>query len=84
MFAYRIEELTMSEPRTPGEGAPSPDAVKEHVKKFGEKTNLGAGNTEPDPATAEAPPDELKAGDKKRRTTGAGPDPTEAGVGGKD
>lgn len=76
----------MTEPRTPAGGAPPPDAVKEHVKKFGEEANLGAGNKEPDPATAVNPPDDLKAGDKKREATGPGPDPTgsDSGVGGKD
>lgn len=35
------------------------------------QTNTGAGNSEPDPATAENPPSEIKAGDQKR-------DPTES------
>lgn len=56
----------MSEPHTPAEGAPSADTVKEHVKQFGEETNLGAGNEEPDPATAENPPADLRSGDEKR------------------
>ena len=34
-----------------------------------EQTNLGAGNQEPDPATAENPPQDVKAGAKKRDQT---------------
>lgn len=49
-----------------------------------EKKDLGAGNTEPDPATAENPPNEVKAGEKKRENVGPGPDPVGGGVGGKD
>lgn len=56
----------MSEPHTPAGGAPPADAVEEHVKQSGEETNLGAGNKEPDPVTADAPPSELKEGDIKR------------------
>lgn len=74
----------MSEPHTPPGGAPSADAVKDHVKKAGEETNLGAGNEEPDPATAENPPAEVKAGDKKREKGGAPDTEAEAGVGGLD
>lgn len=71
----------MSEPTTPAGGAPSADAVKEHVKKTGEEVNSGAGNEEPDPATAETPPDQIRAGDAKRETQGAPETPDEAGVG---
>ncbi len=74
----------MSEPHTPAGGAPPADAVKEHVKKVGEETNLGAGNKEPDPATAENPPEDLKAGDKKRDKEGAPDTEAEAGIGGSD
>lgn len=75
----------MSEPHTPAGGAPPADAVQEQVKKTGQETNLGAGNTEPDPATAENPPDDLKAGDKKREKGGSGTESAaEAGVGGPD
>lgn len=56
----------MSEPHTPPGGAPPADAVEEHVNQTGEEKNLGAGDEEPDPATAEAPPEETHAGDKKR------------------
>jgi hypothetical protein len=34
-----------------------------------EQTNLGAGNQEPDPATAGSPPSDIKAGDKMRDKT---------------
>lgn len=34
-----------------------------------EQTNLGAGNQETDPATAENPPSDIKAGDKVRDKT---------------
>jgi hypothetical protein len=52
---FHGEELTISEPRTPAEGAPPAETVKEHVKQTGEDKNLGAGGEEPDPATADAP-----------------------------
>lgn len=71
----------MSEPHTPAEGAPPADAVKEHVRQVGEQTNLGAGNNEPDPATAENPPSDLRAGEKKRDKSGGPESATEAGVG---
>lgn len=70
----------MSEPHTPAGGAPSADQVKENVKQFGEETNLGAGNQEPDPATAENPPGQTGAGDKKREKRGAPDTAAEAGV----
>lgn len=70
----------MSEPHTPAGGAPSADEVKEHVKQVGEEANLGAGNQEPDPATAENPPSEIRSGDKKREKQGAPDTATEAGV----
>jgi hypothetical protein len=43
--------------------------VEEHVKQTEEDTDLGAGNKEPDPATADAPPSDIEAGDKKRTQT---------------
>jgi hypothetical protein len=49
-----------------------------------EGTNLGAGNEEPDPATAENPPEQTKAGDAKRNKEGAPDTEAEAGVGGLD
>lgn len=72
----------MTEPHTPAEGAPSADAVQEHVKQVGEETNLGAGEEEPDPATAEDPPGQIRAGDKKRDKEGAPDTAAEAGTGG--
>lgn len=48
------------------EDAPSAGAVKEQVDKLQQETNLGAGNQEADPATAENPPSDIKAGDEKR------------------
>jgi hypothetical protein len=72
----------MSEPHTPAEGAPSAEEVAEHVSQVDEETNLGAGNQEPDPATAENPPSDISAGDEKRDKTESGPESaTEAGVG---
>ncbi|MGH3913043.1 MAG: hypothetical protein ACRDTC_06490 [Pseudonocardiaceae bacterium] len=56
----------MSEPQTPPAGAPSAGDVQEHVQERQEDLNLGAGNEEPDPATAENPPSDLQAGDSKR------------------
>lgn len=84
MFHSHDGESTMSEPHTPPEGAPPADAVKEHVKQTHEETNLGAGDEEPDPATAEDPPSQTSAGDKKRDTEGAPDTAAEAGVGGPD
>jgi hypothetical protein len=70
----------MSEPHTPETGAPPADEA-EHVEQTGNQANLGAGNEEPDPATAEDPPSDISAGDKKR-PTGPGPESApEAGAG---
>jgi hypothetical protein len=52
--------------------------------KIGEGTNSGAGNEEPDPASAGSPPAGVKAGDKKRDKEGAPDTEAEAGVGGLD
>lgn len=52
--------------------------------QVGEGTDSVAGNEEPDPATAESPPAELSAGDKKRNKEGAPDTEAEAGVGGLD
>lgn len=71
----------MSEPHTPAEGAPSADAVKEHVKQVDKELNLGAGNAESDPATAANPPSDIRAGDKKR-DPGSTETAADAGVGG--
>lgn len=45
---------------------PSAETEKDRVAKLGEETNLGAGNEEPDPATAEDPPRRGGEGDEKR------------------
>jgi hypothetical protein len=58
----------MSENPSSG-NAPSADELKERVESLDEQTNLGAGNEEPDPATAEDPPSEVRAGGKKRAQT---------------
>jgi hypothetical protein len=47
---------------------------QEDVGKLHDKTNSGAGNQEPDPATAENPPSDIEAGDAARGQTGAGAD----------
>ena len=59
----------MSESRPSSENAPPAEVLKERVEKLDEETNLGAGNAEPDPATAENPPSEIKSGDAKREQT---------------
>lgn len=59
----------MSEPRTPAEGAPSAESVKDHVKQMDEEMDLGVGDQEPDPATAANPPSDPREGDKKRTQT---------------
>ncbi|PZS38254.1 MAG: hypothetical protein DLM62_14710 [Pseudonocardiales bacterium] len=51
--------------------APAED-LKERVDAGGATTDSGAGNVEPDPATAENPPSDLEAGDKKRGQAEAG------------
>ncbi|MGQ0779408.1 MAG: hypothetical protein ACT4NY_34165 [Pseudonocardiales bacterium] len=56
----------MSEIETPPGGAPSAEDVQEHVDERQEELKLGAGDQESDPATAEDPPADLKAGDDKR------------------
>jgi hypothetical protein len=59
----------MSENRPSSENAPSPEVLKERVDELDEKEDLGAGNVEPDPVTAESPPSDISAGDKKRAQT---------------
>lgn len=51
---------------------PSAEVEKERVGKLQEQMNLGAGNQEPDPATAEDPPRDISAGDKARETEESG------------
>jgi hypothetical protein len=53
----------MVEDRT---NAPSAEELKKRIDELGEESNLGAGSEEPDPATAENPPPERKAGDQAR------------------
>jgi len=59
----------MSESQPSSENAPSAEELKARVDKLDEQTDLGAGNQEPDPATAESPPSEIKAGDEVREQT---------------
>ncbi|HZD16451.1 MAG TPA: hypothetical protein VE196_15285 [Pseudonocardiaceae bacterium] len=56
----------MAEDRT---NAPSAEELKDRFNKVGEESNLGAGENEPDPATAEQPPSDIRAGDEKRVQT---------------
>jgi hypothetical protein len=49
--------------------APSAEEFKERLEKIGDQSNLGAGENEPDPATAQNPPSDLEAGDQKRTQT---------------
>jgi len=55
----------MSESPSSG-AAPSAEELKERVETQAEGQDLGAGEEEPDPATAEQPPQEVRAGDEKR------------------
>ena len=59
----------MSESQPSSENAPSAEELKGRVDQLDEQTDLGAGNAEPDPATAENPPSDISAGDKKRTQT---------------
>jgi hypothetical protein len=56
----------MAEDRTQ---APSAEELKNRFEKIGEESNLGAGEDEADPVTAENPPQDMKAGDQKRVQT---------------
>jgi hypothetical protein len=47
---------------------PSAEEENERVSALQEQTNLGAGDQEPDPATAENPPSDIRTGDKARPT----------------
>jgi hypothetical protein len=55
----------MSESPSSG-AAPSAEELKERVEAQAEEQNLGVGEEEPDPATAEEPPKEVSAGDEER------------------
>jgi hypothetical protein len=59
----------MSESQPSSGDAPSAEELKERVGKMDTEMDLGAGNQEPDPATDEAPPRDIKAGDKERTQT---------------
>jgi hypothetical protein len=64
-----VEEEQVSESQPSSGNAPSAEELKERVDQTGEQINLGAGNEEPDPATAESPPSEIRAGDEERTQT---------------
>ncbi len=53
----------------PSGKAPSAEEFKERVDNIGEQSNLGAGEQEPDPVTADSPPSDIGAGDEKRVQT---------------
>jgi hypothetical protein len=59
--------MTENQPSTGN--APSADELKERVDTMGAHTDSGAGNEEPDPATAANPPSDTEAGDQKRTQT---------------
>jgi len=46
--------------------APSAEELKDRVDTIGEQSNLGGGDDQPDPATAENPPTDAEYGDEKR------------------
>jgi hypothetical protein len=56
----------MAEDRTQ---APSAEELKDRFDEIGDKSNLGQGDQEPDPATGETPPSDIKPGDEKRVQT---------------
>jgi hypothetical protein len=56
----------MAEDRT---NAPSAEEFKDRLDNLGEHENRGAGDAEPDPATAENPPKDRDSGDEKRVQT---------------
>ena len=56
----------MSESQPSSGNAPSAEELKDRVDKLGQESNPGVGSEEPDPATAENPPSDVKAGDQKR------------------
>ena len=56
----------MAEDRTQ---APSAEELKDRFDEIGDKSNLGQGDQESDPATGEAPPSDIKPGDEKRVQT---------------
>jgi hypothetical protein len=56
----------MAEDRTQ---APSAEELKGRFEEIGDESNLGAGENEADPVTAESPPQDIKPGDEKRVQT---------------
>ncbi|MGH3874352.1 MAG: hypothetical protein ACRDSR_23105 [Pseudonocardiaceae bacterium] len=59
--------MSMSQPSSET-APPSAEVEKERVAELHQELNLGAGNQEPDPATAAEPPSDIKAGDAARPT----------------
>lgn len=59
----------MSESQPSTGNAPSAEELKDRVDDLGAQSDLGAGDQEPDPATAESPPSDIQAGDEKREQT---------------
>lgn len=59
--------MTEDQPSTGN--APPAEELKERVDKIGAESNLGVGDQEPDPATSESPPSDVRAGDEKRTQT---------------
>lgn len=60
-------EAAPSSGAEPSSGAaPSAEELKKRVETQAEGQNLGVGEEEPDPATAEQPPSEVSAGEEKR------------------
>ncbi len=51
------------------EETPSAEVLQNRVDELDRKTNLGEGNEEPDPATAENPPRESGHGNREREQT---------------
>lgn len=45
---------------------PSADEIKRRMEQLGEEEDRGAGNEDPDPATAENPPTDRSEGDRTR------------------
>ena len=55
----------MSQPSSES-APPSAEVEQERLAELHEETNLGAGNQEPDPATASNPPSDIRAGAEAR------------------
>ena len=68
----------MSESYTPAEGtSSSAEEIKENVQQEHQPTNLGVGDEEPDPATAENPPKDHRAGAQERGQEGVDQTPVD-------